>query len=1024
MKKVILSFYVFFIGMTALAQTTLAPGDIAFIGTNTDGLLNSDDKVAFVLLKDIDAATTIIFTDRGWNDGVGFSSHPGDGEFTWTAAMAMTAGTVVEIDMGPLLLVNLNNAYAIQGDQLFAIQGSIASPTFIAGLQFNESAGSNDTNWDGAATDNQTSALPDALTTGNTAVRLSPEADNWQFSCAAAGGSPIIGSPSELRAILHDPSNWVSNDTMPYSPVVEALCLLIVDVTPPTAVCKDITVDLDPSGMATIVASDVDGGSTDNVGIASLSIDIDTFTCSNVGNPVSVTLTVTDLAGLTDMCTANVTVKDTVSPIALCKDITVQLDVNGMASFTTADIDNGSSDACGIADMSLDVSEFTCANIGANTVTLTVTDSAGNSSTCMATVTVEDNLAPTTVCQDITVQLDSTGMASITPADVDIGSIDNCGIASMAVSKTEFDCDDVTDPLGTLYAISGGDIYSVDPSTGVGTMVGASGFNFGSSLAFDPTLGKAYSQAGGGRDQAAEIDLATGAVLYTIPNTPSTLRGVQGLAFNGGMGYITYTGVGGGGGPAFFATWDPATGTVTDIGLTGTNNISGLAFDENGVLFGCQGGGVSTNLYTIDLDTGTASLVGDMGVVLGGIEFADGKLFGIGARSDSGNLFEIDPANGSVLNTFATGIGGAASGLTYLPGNVVILSVTDDNGNTAICTANVTVEDNVKPTTLCKDATIQLDANGMASIAPADIDNGSNDACGIAMVSLDKTDFTCDDLGDYTVTLTATDINGNSATCIATVTVEDNIPPVAVGKDITVSLDANGMATVTGADIDNGSSDNCSYVPTASPNSFDCDDIGDNTVTLTVTDPAGNADNVDVTVTVVDDLPPVVVLQELDICLDNLGFASIIPDDVIVSLNDNCTPTNGINISLSRDEFFHAAHFTVFVTAVDAIGNITHLPVLVRVTECPLPAGEEIIVYPNPTSGNFSIKIDQAWTGAFELSIVDEIGRVMFRVKEGKEDAVWRGVYTANRFNLAAGNYFIYLNTPVGFQARQLIVIE
>jgi hypothetical protein len=44
---------------------------------------------------------------------------------------------------------------------------------------------------------------------------------------------------------------------------------------------------------------------------------------------------------------------------------------------------------------------------------LTVTDNNGNVSTCSATVTVEDNIAPEALCQNITIQLDASGNASI-----------------------------------------------------------------------------------------------------------------------------------------------------------------------------------------------------------------------------------------------------------------------------------------------------------------------------------------------------------------------------------------------------------------------------------------------------------------------------------------------------------------------------------------------------------------------------------------------------------------------------------
>src|SRR5690606_28506070 len=147
-------------------------------------------------------------------------------------------------------------------------------------------------------------------------------------------------------------------------------------------------------------------GSTDACGIASTSIDITAFTCADVG-PNTVTLTVTDNNGNTSTCTTIVTVVDNVAPVANCAaPFTIQLDANGDASITVADIENGSSDACGIASTSIDITAFTCADVGPNTVTLTVTDVNGNISTCTTIVTVEDNVAPVANCvAPFTIQL-------------------------------------------------------------------------------------------------------------------------------------------------------------------------------------------------------------------------------------------------------------------------------------------------------------------------------------------------------------------------------------------------------------------------------------------------------------------------------------------------------------------------------------------------------------------------------------------------------------------------------------------
>ena len=72
--------------------------------------------------------------------------------------------------------------------------------------------------------------------------------------------------------------------------------------------------------------------------------------------------------------------------------------------------------------MTLSDTDFDCTDVGANTVTLTVTDNNSNVSTCTSTITVEDNVAPTAICQNLTVQLDASGAVSITAAQVNNGS--------------------------------------------------------------------------------------------------------------------------------------------------------------------------------------------------------------------------------------------------------------------------------------------------------------------------------------------------------------------------------------------------------------------------------------------------------------------------------------------------------------------------------------------------------------------------------------------------------------------------
>ncbi|AOW21143.1 LamG-like jellyroll fold domain-containing protein [Urechidicola croceus] len=78
----------------------------------------------------------------------------------------------------------------------------------------------------------------------------------------------------------------------------------------------------------------------------------------------------------------------TIPPVANCaSDFSIELDSNGLASITASDIDNGSSVSVGTMTLSIDKTDFTCADLGENIITLTVDDGI-QSTTCTTTVTV------------------------------------------------------------------------------------------------------------------------------------------------------------------------------------------------------------------------------------------------------------------------------------------------------------------------------------------------------------------------------------------------------------------------------------------------------------------------------------------------------------------------------------------------------------------------------------------------------------------------------------------------------------
>jgi hypothetical protein len=188
-----------------------------------------------------------------------------------------------------------------------------------------------------------------------------------------------------------------------------------------------------------------------------------------------------------------------------------------------------------------------------------------------------------------------------------------------------------------------------------------------------------------------------------------------------------------------------------------------------------------------------------------------------------------------------------------LGANKINFTVKDASGNTSTAEVTITVVDDIKPTLKAKTTfTLKLDAEGKGTLKWEDIDQGSTDNCAINDKLLSKSAFTCADLGDSKITVTAKDASGNTSTAEVTITVVDDIKPNVKAKtSYNIKLDTQGNATLKWEDIDEGSSDNCSVKSRSlSKTEFTRIDGGDSKITYTVTDGSGNTSSVEVTVRV------------------------------------------------------------------------------------------------------------------------------------------------------------------------------
>ncbi len=257
----------------------------------------------------------------------------------------------------------------------------------------------------------------------------------------------------------------------------------------------------------------------------------------------------------------------------------------------------------------------------------------------------------------------------------------------------------------------------------------------------------------------------------------------------------------------------------------------------------------------------------------------------------------------------------------------IILTLTDNSGNTTDCMVNVTVEDNVAPVCVVLDTIVVIiGESNEVIITPGDVDNGSFDLCGIIVDSLlSKTLFTCDDLGANLVIYTVTDNSGNTSTCELTVIVEDGTMLMCIPMDITIYLDENGMASITPDDVNGGSAGGCfnDIVLTIDKDTFDCDDQGQNMVTLTVTDSNDNESECVAIVTVIDSIPPMLECENITLsCLDFDGdFEGLVGYSVI----DNCDGEEVmVNVTVLVDATNECGIgvLTRRITVTDASGNV------------------------------------------------------------------------------------------------------
>jgi hypothetical protein len=641
-------------------------------------------------------------------------------------------------------------------------------------------------------------------------------------------------------------------------------------------------------------------------------------------------------------------------PVAAAQSVTVNTDP-GLCSATVAAsaFNNGSSDPAGGA-LSYSVSPAGPYAKGVTSVTLTVTNPFGLTSSAPASVTVVDveapkiqTLAPVTVSSD-------AGVCGAVVTFAAPSASDNCPGVSVVSSPASGS----TFPIGTTTVTS----TATDASGNTAT----STFTVTVSDTEAPVIGK-------NADISVNTDAGkpTAKVSFTAPAASDNCPGVtvvctpaSGSDFAIGVTTVTCTATDASGNKSS----STFTVTVTDVDAPVVADVPAVTTKIDA---GTCGAVVTFTLPSASDNSGSVTVVADP---------ASGSTFPVGtttvtvtATDASGNKTtttftvtvkdteapkigqnaDIKVANdagkcGAVVTYAAPTVSdncagvsvvcNPASGSTFPVGTTLVTcTATDAAGNTATSTFNVTVTDSEKPT-IGQNANLVVnnDAGKCGAVVTYGLPTAS-DNCAIATVVNNPASGSVFPIGTTTVVSTATDTAGNSITSSFTVTVKDSEKPtIGQNANIVVGTDAGKCGAVVTYRLP-AASDNCAIASVVNnPPSGSTFPVGTTTVTSTATDTAGNTISSSFTVTVKDTEKPTIGTNANIVQGTDPGQCGAVVKYGLPKAADNCGVVSVVNNPPSGS-VFPVGVTTVTSTATDAAGNFitSSFTVTVKDTEAP-----------------------------------------------------------------------------------------
>ncbi|MBC1553924.1 DUF5011 domain-containing protein [Listeria booriae] len=693
--------------------------------------------------------------------------------------------------------------------------------------------------------------------------------------------------------------------------------------------------------MTGVSASDTeDGDVTGNITVTANDVNV------NQEGTYHVTYSVTDSDDNTTTKTITVTVTSNDAPVITAVDKTVKkgASFDPMAGVTASDTEDGNvTDKVTVTANDVDTSA-----VGTYHVTYSVTDSDGNTTTKTITVTVTSNDAPVITASDKTLKKGASfdPMVGVSASDVEDGNV----TGNVTVTANDVD----TSAVGTYHVT-----YSVTDSDGNTTtktitvtvtsndapVITASDKTLKKGGSFDPMAGVSASDLEDGD--------VTGGITVTANDVDTNTVGTYHVTYSvtdsdGNTTTKTIT--------VSITSNDAPTFTTSDVylkvgdkfnpyaGITASDTEDGDLTDridiESSDVDMTQAGTYAVEYSVTDSDNNTTKITRHVYVRTNDkpVIHASDQTFKAGASFDPlAGMSASDTEDGDItanVTITANDVDANQAGTYH-----VTYSVTDSDDNTTTKTITITVLTNEKPVITAADITQKAhrSVDPMAGVTASDLEDGDL----TANIKIIANDINIDVPGEYHVTYSVLDSDGNETEKTITVTILSNDAPVIHGQDVTFKAGKafDPMAGVTASDTEDG--DITSTIEITA-NDVNPDVAGLYHVTYSVTDADGNTTEATYTVTVLTNEKPVIHATDQTLAYGQAfdPMAGVTAEDL-----EDGDLTGSIKIISNDVNPLQAGIYHVTYSVTDADGNETQITITVLVGAQPvdpvIPAAPE-----------------------------------------------------------------------------------